>query len=367
MEEGNRVFEDEIVSNIKIVFGIARFLTIFLFSFIWIFEAIKPFYFPTYPLSIIILIAFIISIPFFKNPILIKRQFLIALIIYSMCITAAIYLQGGIFDPTTAILYCFIILISSFLLAPYIAYFIAGLCIVQYLSLIFLQYYKVIPILMHRKVNIPLRTIADVSISITIYFIFIAVISYKLSNFMNQQNLKLHNSIQKLQLLSKIDPLTETFNRRYFESIFQEKLNKCKEALLPFSIILIDVDHLDKINFRFGYLTGDEALKQTASIIKNSIQGNDLLFRYGGDEFIIILPEVASEEAEKLGLIIRNELNTHNIFYYNNYSFPITACFGIVSLSIPGNMTVRDIINQANAALIEAKAQGPNSLFKISY
>jgi len=367
MGEGFSELEYEIINNVKKIFAIARLLSIILICYIWIFEAIKPGYLPIVPLTIIILLAFIISIPFFKNPYLIKKQFLIALLLYSFCITAAIFLQGGIFDPTTSLLYCFIILVSSFLLESYIAYIIAAASIIQYLILIWLQYYKVIPILMHRRVNIPLKVILDVSISIIIYSFFIAFVSHKLANYMNLQSKNLYLTIDKLQQLSKLDPLTETYNRRYFESIFKEKLNKCKEHFLPFSLILIDVDHLDKINFRFGYLNGDEALRQTASIIKSCIKDNNLLFRYGGDEFVIIMPEVASAEAEQLGLMIRDRLRNENIFCYNNYSFPITACFGIVSLSKPGNMTIRDIINQANAALIEAKAQGPNSLFKISY
>lgn len=173
--------------------------------------------------------------------------------------------------------------------------------------------------------------------------------------------------MEKLHTLSKLDPLTEIYNRRYLEEKFDEELSKCKLLAAPFSAILIDIDHLDEINLKFGYIVGDRALKQTAELLKKTLRTNDLLFRYGGDEFIILLPEVNSEDAEKIGMRLKNNIEQENIFHHNSTSTPLTACFGLVSASMLADLTMNDFVNHANTALVEAKSQGPATLFKMSF
>jgi len=265
------------------------------------------------------------------------------------------------------LLYPLLILLSSYLLSPKITTTISFIIIIEYIICITLQYTGKFPNIWHQKVKIPTSLYLDIIISFTMFLTFITFIVSKLSITLMKKNEELHNSLAKLQKLTILDPLTEINNRRFLEESFQEKLNHCKEIAAPLSIILIDIDGLDEINHRFGYLAGDKALKQTAQLIHKKLPSNELLFRYGGDEFIILLPETNITEAEKIGNQLRKTLINDNVFTYDSVSIPLTACFGVASASMLAKLTINDFINHANAALNEAKSMGPGSIYKISF
>ncbi|OGF63065.1 MAG: hypothetical protein A2Y62_02435 [Candidatus Fischerbacteria bacterium RBG_13_37_8] len=356
------------ITSIKWIFSIVRFFSIIMLCYVWIFEAFESAQRPTGVYSTFLLCAFVISIPYSKKIDYLRKQFIIALIVYSICITLALAFRGGIFTVTIALLYPLLIILSAFLLSPNIAYLLAALSIIEYLICITIQYLGKLPQMWHKTVQIPAPFYLDIILSFGMFILFTAFISNRLAAVLLKQNKDLYNSMNKLQQLTILDPLTEVNNRRFLEDKFNEKLTLCKELCVPLSLILIDIDHLDDINQQFGYLEGDKALKQTASIIqKNLGSSSELLFRYGGDEFVILLPEVRIDEAEKTGNMLRNSLTKDNVFHFDTISIPLTACFGVVSTSMLANLSLRNFINNANAALNEAKANGPNSLFKISF
>ena len=112
-----------------------------------------------------------------------------------------------------------------------------------------------------------------------------------------------------IKKLVNIDPLTEVYNRRYFQFYLTKELERIKRTDKNLSLLFIDLDDFKKINDNFGHVTGDRVLKQTAKILKRAARSSDLIFRYGGDEFIVLLPDTASESAERLKNRI---LESHN-------------------------------------------------------
>ena len=352
---------------IKRTFGIARLFSIIILVYVLTFEASNPSQRPTIIYTFLLASCFLVSIPIAKRLKNINLQFYIALIIYSICITSALAYSGGIFSITIILLYPLLTLLSTFSLSPTTPFIISAIIIIEYIICITFQYIGKFPTIRLRQTNIPKSLYIDVTLSFTMFMLFIAYISNRLTSALLEKNKELTNSLTKLKKLTTLDPLTEINNRRFLEEKFEEKLNYCKESGVPLSIILIDIDGLDEINHRFGYLAGDKALKQTAQLIYKSLSSDELLFRYGGDEFIILLPDININEAEKIGNNLRKKLITDNVFNYESIFIPLTACFGIASATMLGKLTINDFINHANAALNEAKNIGPASLFKINF
>ncbi len=119
--------------------------------------------------------------------------------------------------------------------------------------------------------------------------------------------LELLNSLL-IKLLSKItvyDPLTQVFNRNYICYVLNRELNRSKRHGLDVSLLMIDIDDFKSINDRYGHIVGDEALKHVARIIKKSVRSTDIPVRYGGEEFLVILPHTDVKSAERVAERIR--------------------------------------------------------------
>ena len=141
------------------------------------------------------------------------------------------------------------------------------------------------------------------------------------------------NKEKRIKYLSYRDTLTDLYNRRYFE----EEMNRLDtKRQLPISIIMADVNGLKIINDTYGHNTGDKLLVKTAEILKNSLRKEDILARWAGDEFVILLPQTTKEKAEKIIKRIKNknkELSEKNI--------PISIGMGVATKN-----TVRELIDK---------------------
>ncbi|WP_428739542.1 sensor domain-containing diguanylate cyclase [Sulfurimonas sp.] len=154
------------------------------------------------------------------------------------------------------------------------------------------------------------------------------------------------------QLESKVytDTLTRLFNRRKYNEIIKEEIERFHKNEKPFSLILIDIDHFKNINDTHGHDIGDLILKELASLLKENIRNEDMAFRWGGEEFVLIVHtsnDIAAIIAEKLRIIIKEtEIATLNI----------TASFGIAQIT--HNMDADTLFSTADKALYKAKKQG---------
>lgn len=159
---------------------------------------------------------------------------------------------------------------------------------------------------------------------------------------------------KELRLLSVTDTLTKAYNRRYFIQKVEEELERAKRTGTEFSLIMLDLDHFKNINDRYGHRAGDLVLKSMVDMIKNRIRKIDTLARWGGEEFLILLPETASNQAVVVAEELRQHLSTMDIPGVDR----VTASFGVAGYC-PLD-TVNTLVNKADKMMYEAKATGRN-------
>ncbi|MCB9480627.1 MAG: GGDEF domain-containing protein [Desulfobacteraceae bacterium] len=166
------------------------------------------------------------------------------------------------------------------------------------------------------------------------------------------------NLLKKIEDIAMRDPLTGLLNRRYMYEYFQ--YIKSTNSKRFFSFILCDLDHFKKINDNFGHDCGDYVLKKTAEIIKNKIRPGDLAGRWGGEEFLIILPGLEIYSAFDVAERIRKEIFNYD-FNWGSDNFKISMSFGLSGSSLNDNHPC-DIITCADERLYEAKNSGRNKV-----
>lgn len=159
---------------------------------------------------------------------------------------------------------------------------------------------------------------------------------------------------EKLFLLSITDPLTEVYNRRYFIQRLEDEIGRAARIGSRFSVIMIDIDYFKSINDRFGHNSGDLVLKNIMKEIVNEIRKIDILARWGGEEFIILLPETKQNEAAILAERLRQCLSGIDIPNIGS----VTASFGVADY-FPGD-TVNKIVHKADTMMYKAKSAGRN-------
>ncbi|MCP4414456.1 MAG: GGDEF domain-containing protein, partial [Gammaproteobacteria bacterium] len=169
----------------------------------------------------------------------------------------------------------------------------------------------------------------------------------------------LKNNLQQQKLRELTDPLTKLPNRQaYNERLFVES-NRFKRYQKPLSLILGDIDLFKKINDTHGHVFGDVALRETASILQNSIRATDFVARFGGEEFIIIMPETnmaaATKAVNKLRIAIQNNQITESITKIN-----LTMSFGVAAFT-EGDSS-KSVLERADKALYRAKSKGRNQV-----
>ncbi len=163
-----------------------------------------------------------------------------------------------------------------------------------------------------------------------------------------------------LEQLSITDPLTELYNRRYLEKRMHEELNRCRRQDQPMTVMMLDLDHFKCYNDTCGHVDGDTALKKTARILRSCVREMDVVTRYGGEEFFILLPGTSKEEAMFVAERIRQGIEQEP--FKGEEMLPggrLTASIGIASFPDDGT-TAHALIHAADVALYQAKNAGRN-------
>jgi diguanylate cyclase (GGDEF)-like protein len=158
-----------------------------------------------------------------------------------------------------------------------------------------------------------------------------------------------------IKLEMSIDPLTGAFNRRSFEAIIQKLLEISQITNAPITLAMADLDYFKKINDTFGHLAGDEALKHFVNIIKRNLRKSDYVFRIGGEEFLILLPNTELKDAVEIAEKIRKDLK-ENPIYYDGKEIKLTASFGLAE--VDKNKCINETIKEADKKLYKAKEMG---------
>jgi diguanylate cyclase len=173
---------------------------------------------------------------------------------------------------------------------------------------------------------------------------------------------KLRASLSESQNLGLLDAVTQLKNRHWLEANLPREVKAAGELNEPLCLIMADVDHFKKINDTFGHAVGDEILRRFAEILSKNIKGRDTAVRYGGEEFVVVLPHTQIEGADNLGEQIRNELQNKKWMHHKTGKpiGTVTASFGIAELR-PGD-SHDALLERADAKLYEAKAGGRNCI-----
>ncbi|WP_224962892.1 sensor domain-containing diguanylate cyclase [Geomonas subterranea] len=167
---------------------------------------------------------------------------------------------------------------------------------------------------------------------------------------------------ERFEQLSVTDPLTGLYNRRFLKSRLEEELNRSMRQGLNLTIIFIDLDFFKSYNDLCGHLAGDEALKLTADIIKESLRDMDIVARYGGEEFCAVLPGTSKVEAMIVAERIRAGIESKR--FPGESDIPLrrlTASLGVASFPEDGR-SFNDLVHASDIALYEAKARGRNRI-----
>lgn len=175
---------------------------------------------------------------------------------------------------------------------------------------------------------------------------------HSLNKEVRKRIFEIERSNEKLLEMSKIDLLTKSFNKITILNIIEKLINNKKEEV--FSILMFDIDNFKIINDSLGHVTGDMCLKTLSNIASSNIREVDYLGRYGGDEFIIVLPSLGENEARFVAERFRNKVNETS-----NPKF--TVSIGIATCPYDGQ-TVKDLISVADKGLYKSKIRGKNAI-----
>ena len=156
--------------------------------------------------------------------------------------------------------------------------------------------------------------------------------------------------------LASTDELTGLNNRRAFFDKAETLFAFCKRNNQPISALMLDIDHFKKINDSFGHSAGDIALRNLGRLLKNNLRDSDLSCRFGGEEFVVLLPNTTAAEACEMAHTLKNIMMTSTIALADENSLSLTASFGV---SAHGE-TVEDLLHHADEAMYLAKNGGRN-------
>jgi len=163
---------------------------------------------------------------------------------------------------------------------------------------------------------------------------------------------------EKMQEMAITDSLTGLYNRRYFYMILGNEIERAKRYQSSLTLIMIDIDHFKLVNDKFGHLAGDQVLRSVSDVCKKLLRHTDNMFRIGGEEFMIILPETNQEEALKVAKRIRSTV-AENTFKTKKGSVKITVSIGVSEYG-ENNPASNEFIESADRTMYDAKKAGRN-------
>ena len=155
------------------------------------------------------------------------------------------------------------------------------------------------------------------------------------------------------------DPLTDTGNRIAMDQTLEREIEMSRRHLQPLSLLMLDIDHFKLINDNHGHSAGDDVLKAVAASIKNQLRNVDMVFRFGGEEFLILLSNTSREAAAMVGERLRFAVQAEN-YLADGHVIELTVSLGCSTL-LPGE-SAESLLRRADSALYVAKREGRNRL-----
>lgn len=218
-------------------------------------------------------------------------------------------------------------------------------------------------------------TYSDIALSVSIIVISVSIsvmrYSDRIENYKNRitieeknNELKMLNEI--LTIKSEMDALTNIYNRRKFNEIIQSEWERAYNQHINISILMIDVDYFKRYNDFYGHISGDRCLVKIAEAFKHAAGDTYGVFRYGGEEFVFIMPETAEQKAYLFAENVRIAVESLKIEHRQHKSSKyVTVSIGVNTMIPDKNILVEDFINLADEALYDAKSKGRNNVVAI--
>ncbi len=169
-------------------------------------------------------------------------------------------------------------------------------------------------------------------------------------------NLRLRETLRNQSIR---DPQTGLFNRRYMEDSLNRELSRAERSGKTLVVAMLDLDHFKNLNDRFGHSAGDAVLREWSNLLKSKFRGSDIVCRYGGEEFVIILPEIALESAHQRLVQLKDDLGRIVVHQDGQAIDHVTVSIGIAYFPVHGR-TDQGLLHAADRALYQAKELGRN-------
>ncbi|MDD3441732.1 MAG: GGDEF domain-containing protein [Sulfurimonas denitrificans] len=172
---------------------------------------------------------------------------------------------------------------------------------------------------------------------------------------------ELHQKVKILEETSNLDPLTKVFNRRFLSSYLQEV---CSNKSLPYDdlhVMMLDIDNFKSINDKYGHIAGDKILIFISNILRKTLRDGDKIFRYGGEEFTIVINRNSDDQCEQIANRLLHLISSNNLIYMGE-RISVTASIGVTKLK--EHDTPDSLLSRADKALYVSKKSGKNMVSK---
>jgi len=168
------------------------------------------------------------------------------------------------------------------------------------------------------------------------------------------QHRQLSQNLKYYQKKATLDTLTKVFNKETFSALLLDEIKRSHALEYPLSLLILDIDDFKKVNDTYGHLAGDNVLSSLAECVKKTLRSGDIVARFGGEEFVVLLPHSNAKQAHNIGEKIRRNITLIRADVHH----PITVSMGCATY-IPGEVS-ENFLARADTGLYEAKASGKN-------
>ena len=208
------------------------------------------------------------------------------------------------------------------------------------------------------NITILVQNLVNGTINMIVAFIA-SIVSYNtfFSRIINQTKLK--EATMQLETLSNIDPLTNCYNRRFGYNRITEEMSRSNRLGDPMGLLMIDIDDFKAINDQYGHIVGDKVLIEFTSVLEKIFRKEDVLIRYGGEEFVVLLINSGSKETEVVAYKVLREIENH-IFNIDDHKMDLTVSIGGTSYPDCGSKSIDELLNYIDQNMYEVKNSGKN-------